>query len=190
MESTHFHTIGAEGIRATLDLRAGHVRTLEIARAGRKIQPLHTASWVDDPAIHPPATHRSRSSSRVSLSASHGAAFPITMMWFSNGGRDYAPWNGRHRGLLELQESRTYGGHGHRASINDNPWTRLGIATALALNPMGEVEVRDVIGGVARPDGWSKVAVPIAGPSQVTLTDAGGATLSMPFDGAFLRTGR
>jgi len=26
--------------------------------------------------------------------------------------------------------------------------------------------------------------------SQVTLTDAGGARLSVPFDGAFLRTGR
>ena len=56
MESTHFHTIGAEGIRATLDVRAGHVRTLEIAQAGRKIQPLHTASWVDDPAITSDAT--------------------------------------------------------------------------------------------------------------------------------------
>jgi hypothetical protein len=53
-----------------------------------------------------------------------------------------------------------------------------------------DLEVRNMIGGVALPDGWSKVAVVIAGPSQVTLTDAGGARLCVPFDGAFLRTGR
>ncbi|RWP70767.1 MAG: hypothetical protein EOR11_33840, partial [Mesorhizobium sp.] len=26
------------------------------------------------------------------------AELPITMLWFSNGGRDYAPWSGRHLG--------------------------------------------------------------------------------------------
>ena len=36
---------------AVLDLRAGHVRTLEIAQGSRSIQPLHTAPWVEDASI-------------------------------------------------------------------------------------------------------------------------------------------
>ena len=79
--------------------------------------------------------------------------FPITMMWFSNGGRDYPPWNSRHHGVLGLEEGRTYAGYGHKASIAANPWTEQGIATALVLDPKGEVEVRNVLGGVPAPDG-------------------------------------
>lgn len=140
MESTH---------RATLDLRAGHVRTLEIAQAGRKIQPLHTAPWVDDPAITGDAT------------------IPTDLRCLS-GDFFCAPF-----AASDLEDAPP---HGWPANS--------------ALNPMGEVEVRNVIGGVALPGGWSKVAVAIAGPSQVTLTDAGGARLSVPLDGAFIRTGR
>jgi hypothetical protein len=116
--------------------------------------------------------------------------YPITMMWFSNGGRDYPPWNGRHRSVLGLEEGRTYAGYGHKASIADNAWTRQGIATALALDPDGEVEVRNVIGGVALPEGWSKVASVTAEPSRLTILDRDGGSLSAPFDNAFLRTGR
>ena len=36
----------------------------------------------------------------IFLSLKNPRDYPITMMWFSNGGRDYAPWNGRHRGVL------------------------------------------------------------------------------------------
>jgi hypothetical protein len=116
--------------------------------------------------------------------------YPITMMWFSNGGRDYPPWNGRHRGVLGLEEGKTYAGHGHKASIADNAWMRQGIATALTLDPNGEVEVRNVIGGVALPQGWSKVASIAAEPSRLTIVDRNGGSLSAPFDPAFLRTGR
>jgi hypothetical protein len=113
--------------------------------------------------------------------------YPITMMWFSNGGRDYVPWNGRHRGVLGLEEGRTYAGHGHKASMAENPWTRQGIATALVLDPGGEVDVRNVIGGVAVPEGWAAVASIAADRDGLVLTGEGGATLRVPFDSAFLR---
>ncbi len=32
---------------------------------------------------------------------------PVTMLWISNGGRDYAPWNGRHAGVLGIEDGRT-----------------------------------------------------------------------------------
>ena len=31
------------------------------------------------------------------------AELPITMLWISNGGRDYAPWSGRHRGVIGIE---------------------------------------------------------------------------------------
>ena len=122
----------------------------------------------------------------IVLSLKNPADYPVTFLWFSNGGRRYAPWNGRHLGVLGLEEGRTYAGSGHKSSIADNPWRRLGIATALVLDPKGEVEVRNVIGGVALPDGWSKVTSISAEPSQLHMVGAGGQTLSIPFDGSFL----
>jgi hypothetical protein len=123
----------------------------------------------------------------VFLSFKDPKDYPVTMMWFSNGGRDYAPWNGRHRGVLGLEEGRTYAGYGHRASIEENPWSRRGIATALVLDPKGEVEVRNVIGGVAVPAGWTRVVSISAQPSLLTLTDQSGDGLSVPFDDRFLQ---
>jgi hypothetical protein len=366
MNQSHFHAIEAKGVRAVLDLRVGHVRSLEIEQGNRTIQPLHTAPWVDDPAIAGDATipgnlrflsgdffcapfstsdlddgpphgwpansawkviESARGTARYQLDrtilgarlikelavrdgqpflyerhifiggegavpvANHGmtrfdapasisfspklfgetpatalepdpkrgrsrllypahftdlsrvpmadggvadltqypfadahedfvslverpgnplgwaaalrpdksdiflslkdpADYPITMMWFSNGGRDYAPWNGRHRGVLGLEEGRTFAGHGHRASIADNPWARQGIATSLVLDPKGEVEVRNVIGGVALPAGWSKIAAIEAGKAQLAVVDVSGSRHAVPFDETFLRRGR
>ena len=49
--SERFHETRAAGIRVVVDLSAGHLRTLEIERDGRRLTPLYTAPWVDDPAI-------------------------------------------------------------------------------------------------------------------------------------------
>lgn len=46
-----FHKITAQGIRLVLDLRVGHIRSLEIERDGRTLAPLYTAPWVDDPSV-------------------------------------------------------------------------------------------------------------------------------------------
>jgi hypothetical protein len=124
------------------------------------------------------------------LSLKNPKDYPVTMLWFSNGGRDYAPWNGRHRGVLGLEEGRTHSGYGHRASIEENPWSRQGIATALILDPKGEVEVRNVIGGVPVPDHWTRVVSISAQPSELTITDRSGDSLSVPFDGRFLQESR
>jgi hypothetical protein len=89
--------------------------------------------------------------------------------------------------VLGLEEGRTYGPYGHKASIAENPWTRQGIATALVLDPNGEVEVRNVIGGVALPEGWSEVAAIDAEGDELVLIDRSGSALRAPFDGAFLQ---
>jgi hypothetical protein len=40
-----------DGIRVTLDLRAGHVRELVSRAADGRFAPLHTAPWIDEPEI-------------------------------------------------------------------------------------------------------------------------------------------
>lgn len=125
----------------------------------------------------------------IFLTLKNPADYPITMMWFSNGGRDYAPWNGRHIGVLGLEEGRTYAGLGHKASISPNPWTEEGIPTALTLDPAGEVEVRNVIGGVALPEGWTRVVSVEAGRSGLVLSDEAGGKATVPYDAEFLTRG-
>ena len=49
--TSDFSTVEAQGIKVTLDLRVGHIRALVIETDGRTLEPLHTAPWVDDPAI-------------------------------------------------------------------------------------------------------------------------------------------
>ena len=63
------------------------------------------------------------------------ADFPVTFVWFSNGGRYYSPWNRRHLGVLGLEEGRAYSAYGHAASIAPNPLSEAGIPTALQLSP-------------------------------------------------------
>ncbi len=126
----------------------------------------------------------------IYLSLKNPADLPVTLLWFSNGGRDYAPWNSRHIGVQGIEEGRTYGGAGHKASIAPNPLSEDGVPTALVLDPYGEVEVRNVIGGLPLPDGWTRAADVEVGTDSVTIRDEGGASLTVPFDASFLTRGR
>jgi hypothetical protein len=112
--------------------------------------------------------------------------YPVTLLWMSNGGRDYKPWNGRHVGVLGVEEGRSHSLYGHRASIGPNPLSDAGIPTALTLDPNGRTAVRNVIGAVALPDDETAVSA---------VEDRGGALLvhfedgtqrAVPFDSGFL----
>lgn len=112
---------------------------------------------------------------------------PVTMLWFSNGGRDYAPWKGRHRGVLGIEDGRT--AVGHRASLDDNTLKRAGLPTAFVLDPAGTVSFRHVIGALP---GAGEGEAPTAVRHEDTVLRLGfesGAAIEAPFDGAFLRLG-
>jgi hypothetical protein len=112
------------------------------------------------------------------------AELPVTMLWFSNGGRDYAPWSGRHRGVLGIEDGRA--AVGHAASIGDNWLKREGVATAFALGR--GVSFRHVIGAVPLSGGEPPQAVTTA-TGRMRLA-AGGSTWEVPFDSDFLRIGQ
>jgi hypothetical protein len=122
----------------------------------------------------------------MALMLKNPTKLPVTMLWYSNGGRSYAPWNGRHRDVLGVEDGCTWSLHGHAASIAPNPLTELGIPTAVRLDANGSVDVRHVIGAVPTPSGWATVANVQTGDGMLTVTDAAGAALVLPFDHRFL----
>jgi hypothetical protein len=114
------------------------------------------------------------------------AELPVTMLWLSNGGRDYAPWSGRHLGVLGIEDGRA--AVGHAASLGDNWLKREGVATAFALLEGRSFSFRHVIG-----------ALPAAGgepPGEITTVNgrmrlgAGALTREVAFDSDFLRIGQ
>lgn len=110
--------------------------------------------------------------------------YPVTFLWFSNGGRFYPPWNGRHRGVLGVEEGRANSLYGHRASIEANALSARGIPTALTLDPGGAVAVRNVIGAVALAGSMIVDAAPQG--NGLNLSFADGAMRTVPFDSRFL----
>lgn len=58
-----------------------------------------------------------------------------TVLWHSNGGRHYAPWSGRHRGVLGLEDVTSYFHEGLAESVKSNPLQKNGIPTCLELKP-------------------------------------------------------
>jgi len=112
---------------------------------------------------------------------------PVTMLWHSNGGRDHAPWNGRHRGVLGVEDGCSAEASGHRAALADNRLTRLGVPSALALAPGRRHRVAHVTGCIARPRGWESISdISIDGPTLSLASDSG-ETLRLPFDATFFK---
>lgn len=108
---------------------------------------------------------------------------PVTMLWFSNGGRDYTPWNGRHLGVLGIEDGRT--AVGHAASVGDNFLKRAGVPTVFRLVPDGAVSFRHVIGALPNSDGETPVALETES-DALRLQLEGGETKRVPFDTTFL----
>ncbi len=94
---------------------------------------------------------------------------PATMLWHSNGGRDYAPWLGRHRGCLGIEE----GFHGPILGADDPDRRDLVLG--------GERRIRHVTGAFRWPSGARVVAVAVDG-GAVIVTGAGGAERRLGYD--------
>jgi hypothetical protein len=114
------------------------------------------------------------------------SVLPVTLLWYSNRGRDYAPWNGRHAGVLGIEDARCWSLYGHRASIGPNPLADEGIPTCFELHPDGRVELRHVIGALPVPGGWRTTAEVETVANALHITSGEGESLHLPFDPPFL----
>ncbi|MBS9721928.1 hypothetical protein JYU29_14650 [Tianweitania sp. BSSL-BM11] len=109
---------------------------------------------------------------------------PVTMLWMSNGGRDYAPWNSRHIGVLGIEDARA-SASGHAASLGENALTQQGIPTAFPLG-QGDVIVRQTFGVTPLADTHNPVQSVRAGDNKLTVIFQDGEQLSLPYDASFL----
>lgn len=111
------------------------------------------------------------------------SVLPSTLLWYSNGGRFYGPWDGRHTGVLGVEECCSYFGYGHAASIADNALSREGIATAIDLT--ADIEIKSVIG--ASTQFWKDLTVGavVCEDDHLVISNSAGDT-RLPFDPAFL----
>lgn len=104
---------------------------------------------------------------------------PVTMLWISNGARDFPPWNSRHTGVLGIEDGRAMGGEGLAASITDNRLTAMGVPTHISLGPRHVI--RHAMVSLPRPPGWSEMVDITLHGGELHLREAGGGTMVIPF---------
>ena len=105
-----------------------------------------------------------------------------TIFWISNGGRHYAPWNGRHTGVLGLEDTTSYFHYGQAESAGANPLRRLGLPTTLTLDPRRPMTVRTLMGVAEVPVRFGRVARIEPAPGGIVLVSAEGKRVAAAVD--------
>jgi hypothetical protein len=115
-----------------------------------------------------------------------------TLLWFSNGGRHYAPWNSRHINVMGIEDITSFFHIGLSASCRPNLLTKRGIRTCLEPDAHGRLSI-PYIQGVARiPAGFDRLAEirPTQGRDAISLIADSGASVEVRCEIDFLRTGQ
>lgn len=105
-----------------------------------------------------------------------------TILWISNGGRHYPPWNGRHVNVMGLEEVTSYFHLGLAESARPNSLSKMGYATTVSLNPNKPLTVAYIMAMAATPAGFDRVVEiePVAGEESVRLLAANGKRATAP----------
>ncbi len=113
---------------------------------------------------------------------------PSTLVWMSNGGRHYAPWNGRHRRAIGLEEVVSNFHSGLAASARPNPLSRAGVPTSVRLDATRPLVVNYIMAMAETPHGFDivKTIRASAAGDSVLLTSKSGKTASVAVNLSFL----
>lgn len=115
------------------------------------------------------------------LSLRNPVQLPMTMLWHSNGGRDYAPWSGRHFGCLGVEE----GAADHMLGLSTQ--ADLAGPGAVTLSDAGVADIRHVIGAICWPSGQAVRNIHLDGDTLVVQGEDG-ENRCIPFNSDFLTT--
>ena len=96
------------------------------------------------------------------------------VLWFSNGGRDYTPWDGRHFDVLGLEEVTAYFHEGLAESCRPNALNRKGIKTFIQVRASKPLDVRFIMACLPVPKGFDRLAQVLPRKGRVTLVAANG----------------
>jgi hypothetical protein len=117
------------------------------------------------------------------LSLRDARALPLTMFWHSNGGRDYAPWSGRHVGVLGVEEGVGLALLGVSREQEPDSLTAAGQPVGLQLGRVADV--RHVTGCIHWPTRQPLVDIRVSD-GALRLTGDAGAVRDIAYDVAFL----
>ncbi|MBN2505625.1 MAG: hypothetical protein JXQ71_02915 [Verrucomicrobia bacterium] len=111
-----------------------------------------------------------------------------TLLWMSNGGRHYPPWNGRHVNVLGLEEVTAYFHYGLAESARANPLRAAGQPTCLTLHRRRPLVVHYVMSVAPIPRSFDRVRDirPADTPAAVVLQSARGPRVTVPLAWSFL----
>lgn len=109
-----------------------------------------------------------------------------TILWISNGGRHYAPWNGRHTDVMGIEDTTSYFHYGLAESAGANPLNRRGLPTTLKLNPKKPTAVNYIVGIAEIPAKFDRVKTIRAVKGGLELVAANGAKAASNVDIGFL----
>lgn len=113
-----------------------------------------------------------------------------TLLWFSNGGRPFEPWNGRHVNVMGIEDITSFFHVGITASCRRNSLTERGIRTCLAAGSDGCLSI-PYIQGVARiPAGFDRVASIEPDTGCIRLQAESGVRAATPCHLEFISTGK
>lgn len=115
-----------------------------------------------------------------------------TLLWHSNGGRHYPPWNGRHVNVLGLEEVTSYFHYGLAESARMNPLSAEGHPTSLVLHPDRPLTVNYIMALAVVPAGFESVAAIEVNPDRantVILRSSRGKAVNVVVDVTFLSGG-
>lgn len=105
-----------------------------------------------------------------------------TVLWMSNGGRHYPPWNGRHTGVMGIEDVTAYFHYGLAESAGPNPLSAGKIPTALILDARSPTTINTIMAVAALPRGFDRVADVKQSEDGVDLISPRGVRLHMPLD--------
>ncbi|HEX4141667.1 MAG TPA: hypothetical protein VHY09_15065 [Candidatus Methylacidiphilales bacterium] len=109
-----------------------------------------------------------------------------TVFWISNGGRHYAPWNGRHIGVMGIEDVTSFFPYGIAASAEPNAFSKRGVATCVDLKPFPPLVVNYIMGVAPIPAKWGPVKAITRTANGVTLQATGGRDVFAPVDVEYL----
>ncbi len=110
-----------------------------------------------------------------------------TVLWHSNGGRHYSPWNGRHRGVLGVEDVTAYFHLGLAASLAKNPWSDKGIPTSVPLGRKKSVRIPYIMGVAELPGGFDRVRSIQRTSSGVRIQSESGAHIEHAVDTSYIQ---
>ena len=109
-----------------------------------------------------------------------------TVLWISNGGRHYEPWNGRHTNVMGLEDATCYFPYGLAQSARSNPFSKRGYKTVLRLRRNHPLTVNYITGVAPITSAFDRVRSIRPLRSAIRLTAKSGKRIEVPVDVDFL----